>query len=63
MGADSLSHTRWDCSYPIIFIPKFRRKVFFKETRKEKQTSLRTEQTNNPLQGWPCDYTTLRRDE
>lgn len=23
MGANSLSHTRWDCSYHIIFIPKF----------------------------------------
>ena len=24
MGANSLSHTRWDCSYHIIFIPKYR---------------------------------------
>ena len=35
MGANSLSHTRWDCSYHIIFIPKYRRKVFFREIRKE----------------------------
>ena len=35
VGADSLSHTRWDCSYPIIFIPKYRRKAFFTEVRKE----------------------------
>ena len=42
MGADSLSHNRWDCSYPIIFIPKFRQKVFFKETRKEIGEILRT---------------------
>ncbi|MEX1031503.1 MAG: IS200/IS605 family transposase [Paenibacillaceae bacterium] len=42
MGASSLSHTRWDCSYHIIFIPKFRRKVFFKEVRKEVGEILRT---------------------
>lgn len=41
MGANSLSHTRWDCSYHIIFIPKFRRKVFFKEIRKEVGEILR----------------------
>lgn len=35
MGGSSLADTRWDCSYHIIFIPKFRRKVFFKEIRKE----------------------------
>ena len=23
----SLSHTKWDCKYHIVFIPKFRRKV------------------------------------
>ncbi|MHB1628168.1 MAG: transposase [Bacilli bacterium] len=35
MGASSLFHTRWDCSYHIIFIPKFRWKTFFKEVRRE----------------------------
>ena len=42
MGANSLSHTRLDCSYHIIFISKFRRKVFFKEIRKEVGEILRT---------------------
>ena len=42
MGGSSLAHTRWDCSYHIIFIPKFRRKVFFKEVRKEVGEILRT---------------------
>ncbi len=42
MGANSLSHTRWDCSYHIIFIPKYRRKVFFKEIRREVGEILRT---------------------
>ena len=25
----SLSHTRWDCKYPIVFIPKLRKKRIF----------------------------------
>ena len=24
---ESLSHTRWECKYHVIFIPKYRRKV------------------------------------
>ncbi len=35
MGAGGLSHIRWDFSYHIMFIPKFRRKTFFKEVRRE----------------------------
>jgi len=42
MGANSLSHTRWECSYHIIFIPKFRRKALFKEVRKKSGEILRT---------------------
>ena len=30
---NSLSHTRWNCKYHIVFAPKFRRKVFFGEKR------------------------------
>lgn len=29
----SLSHTRWECKYHIVFIPKYRRKVLYKELR------------------------------
>ena len=31
----SLTHTRWDCKYHIVFIPKYRRKVLFGHIRKE----------------------------
>ena len=31
---DSLSHTKWDCKYHIVFIPKCRRAVLYKELRK-----------------------------
>jgi putative transposase len=24
---ESLSHTKWDCKYHVVFIPKYRRKV------------------------------------
>ena len=30
----SLSHTRWDCKYHVVFIPKCRRKVLYGEVRK-----------------------------
>ena len=30
---NSLSHTKWDCKYHIVFAPKYRRKVFCKEKR------------------------------
>lgn len=30
----SLSHSRWDCKYHIVFVPKFRRKVLYGEIRK-----------------------------
>jgi putative transposase len=31
---DSLSHTKWDCKYHIVFIPKCRRAVLYRELRK-----------------------------
>ena len=30
----SLNHTKWDCKYHIVFIPKNRRKVLYGELRK-----------------------------
>jgi len=32
---ESLSHTRWECKYHIVFIPKYRRKALFGQLRKE----------------------------
>ena len=29
------SHTKWNCNYHIVFIPKYRRKVFYKSKRLE----------------------------
>ena len=30
---NSLSHSKWNCKYHIVFAPKYRRKVFYKEKR------------------------------
>lgn len=32
---NSLSHTSWNCKYHIVFAPKYRRKVFYGQKRKE----------------------------
>lgn len=31
----SLSHTKWNCKYHIVFVPKYRRKVFYVEKKVE----------------------------
>ena len=31
---ESLSHTKWECKYHVVFIPKFRRKVLYGHLRK-----------------------------
>jgi putative transposase len=31
---ESLNHTRWECKYDIVFIPKCRRKTLYLESRK-----------------------------
>ena len=31
---DSLSHTRWECKYHVVFIPKRRRKVLYSQLRR-----------------------------
>ena len=32
---ESLSHTRWECKYHVVFIRKYRRRVLFGQLRKE----------------------------
>jgi putative transposase len=31
---DSLSHSKWECKYHVVFIPKCRRKTLYAELRK-----------------------------
>ena len=37
----SLSHTKWNCKYHIVFAPKYRRKVFYEDKRPEVGLILR----------------------
>ena len=32
---ESLKHTVWDCKYHVVWIPKYRRKVVYKDVRRE----------------------------
>ena len=34
-SSESLSHSRWECKYHVVFIPKCRRKALFAELRRE----------------------------
>jgi putative transposase len=31
---ESLSHTKWECKYHVVFIPKYRRKVLYGDLRR-----------------------------
>ena len=33
--SNSLAHTKWNCKYHVVFAPKYRRKVIYKEKRVE----------------------------
>lgn len=39
---ESLNHTKWDCKYHVVFIPKFRRKILYGELRKHLGEVFRT---------------------
>ena len=30
MDVNSLAHTKWECKYHIVFVPKYRRQVIYK---------------------------------
>ena len=35
MSHESLSHSRWDCKYHVVFVPKYRKKVLYGQIRRE----------------------------
>jgi putative transposase len=37
----SLAHTKWDCKYYFVWIPKYRKKCLFLEVRQELGPVLR----------------------
>ena len=42
MDDSSLTHTRWNCQYHIVFIPKYRRKAMYGKVRDDIREILRT---------------------
>ena len=42
MDNNSLAHTKWNCMYHIVFIPKYRREIMYGEVRKDIREILRT---------------------
>ena len=41
MNNDSLSHTKWNCKYHIVFAPKYRRQVIYGKIKKDIGAILR----------------------
>ncbi|UDK95417.1 IS200/IS605 family transposase [Lysinibacillus sphaericus] len=35
MDSKSLAHTTWNCKYHIVFVPKYRRQVIYRQTKAE----------------------------
>lgn len=35
MDNQSIAHTRWNCTYHIVIIPKYRRKIMYGEVKKD----------------------------
>ena len=42
MNNHSLAHTKWNCIYHIVFIPKYRRKIIYGQVRKDIREIIRT---------------------
>jgi putative transposase len=32
---ENLKHTKWECKYHVVFIPKYRRKVMYGQTKRK----------------------------
>jgi len=39
---ENLNHTKWECKYHVVFIPKGRRKTLYAELRKHQGEVFRT---------------------
>ena len=41
MDSNSLSHTKWNCKYHVVFAPKYRRQVIYGKLRLDTGKTLR----------------------
>lgn len=42
MDSNSLAHTKWNCKYHIVFVPKYRRQVIYGKIKKDIGKILRS---------------------
>jgi putative transposase len=42
MDYETLSHSKWDCKYHVVFIPKYRKKALYAELRRHLGAAFRT---------------------
>ena len=42
MDSSSLAHSKWECQYHIVFIPKYRKKVLYGKVRDDVREIIRT---------------------
>lgn len=42
MNDQSLNRTRWNCEYPIVFAPEFRRELIYGRYRRTRRNSEKT---------------------
>lgn len=42
MDVNSLAHTKWECKYHIVFAPKYRRQVIYKDIKADVRQILGT---------------------
>jgi putative transposase len=38
----TLNHSKWDCKYQVVFVPKYRKKLLYRELRRELGKHFRT---------------------
>lgn len=41
-ATNTLTHTKWNCRYHVVFTPKYRRQVFFNEKRSDMRDIIKT---------------------
>ena len=55
---ENLNHTKWDCKYHVVFIPKYRRKVLYGELKRHLGPVFRQlaeQRAGKPGRGRPFD--------
>lgn len=52
----SLAHIRWNCNYHIVFAPKYRRQVFYREKSRATGSILRKLRVSKSVQILEVEY-------